>query len=1765
MHYLRNQPCEHHPFDCDDENQEMNTFNILTPVWVFLSCLLFQADVYNVSNGNTIPNNINVSSTTESAPVTCDCTITQSGQTYAVSALQGTQTSVNFYSYGNPLVASANTGLEVQEGLIIFLYENTNTGIISLFLIADIGNDATGGAMEFEINCLPATAYVAVEDDPGEFSGVPPIITGNWTWSPCCTDGGVIEDIGCNNTINLDLLLSTGIDSILWLTGDINNPAQILLGLTGEAITISCGSGGICCPIGLDTEVTVIDATCPDTPNGSIDISPQDGTPGYFYDWSNGSNDEDLTGLLPGVYSVTVTDSQGCTEELDITVDVSPGDPLADPASLEICSETSMGLFDLTEVNDIINLGSGFEVLWFQNANLTGPIADPSNYFASSSTVYAVVDNGFCLSEPVPVDLTVLQSPIATATSMNVCEEMDDMATFDLTSLDQTVSGGAGNVLWYSDQALSMLINDPSAFYTGSTTVYAVVDDGICQSEPVAVELIVDPKPDGFATSASLCGDDNDEAVFDLIDLEDDISMNNGVVEWYLEIELLDPIFSPGAFLTSTTIVYAVVFDGVCYSDPIPINLTVNPTPIGNPVSIDACDDGSGFGLFDLTAFEMIVSGGEGTVNWYLDEFLTELITNPETFISESTVIFATVENEFCISNFVQITLNVIQSPAGNDTSIETCADSTGQGSFDLTSVELEITGGSGTVLWYEDDAGQFPIGMPSAFPSNGGIVYAQITLGTCLSDFIPITLILINSVTATPAQMEACDDGSGNAIFNLLTIADSVSGGSGQVVWYLDMNGMSSIGNPSTFYSGDSMVYARVVAGDCASDIVPVTLNIIPAPEAFDTMLTFCGDTSQFTTIDLTAFDAIVSGNMDSVTWYGDPLLQFVILNPQSFPTSDTIVFATVFNGACTSSQAEIIIDVFQGLIANTTILEVCIPIGDTIQIDLTNWNPIIGGSNQVNWFLDASAQNIILDPTNFSVFASDTIFANIFNPDCNSATIPIPVNALDLPNAQTADIKKCGDANGQVLVDLTAVESIISGNIGNVTWYADPGQTMPLNNPSMLLTMDTTVYAVVVNGFCVTSAVPVTVTVVDSLVAASQQLEICVLDSDTADIDLTQYNLAISGGSGPVTWFTDSLMTDTIFNPLSFVTTGDSLYAIVTADGCISNLALVTIEVEASAYPMPDCAFTSIDSISIAWGDVADQYEVSYLLNGQPIGSPVISSLNEFNIGGLGQNDSITLSVTSLYNSICTQPLTSTIVCVTDVCAPQLFSFGGLPSDFCKDEEAIALMITPSGGTISGPGISGDTLYPALIPGSGSTLMYSWQDGSTGCIYDTTIQLNVYAPLVAPNLTCGSDTISEVSFTWDNTSSSFGYTYSINQGAASAVVMDNITSLIVDGLNEGDEVTLTLWAIGPPPCGNSDTVTATCISKVCPQAIIDITNPGPFCSVDDPVQLDAMISGLSGMESLVWSGTGITDLTGVFDPGAAPYGSNSITLEVSEEGCFYTSTVDIIVYQQPIADFDIFGVKCIDRPLDVEFFGIASDSATFIYDLDGGNIVSGALPYNFSIAWTTPGSHTFSLMINDQGCISNNVAITLTIDAPLAAPDIICMEEDYTSIIVEWAPVPGALSYNVTSSSGIGILTGTSYAITNLKDDSPVTITVTPIGDNECASQSSTIECHTLAYIPANVFVPNVFSPNFDGINDIFYIQSNAEISRVTFFRIYDRWGGLVFENFDFPANDPVHGWDGTVKGKMMNPAVYTYFGEVQTTSGEIRIIQGDVTLVR
>lgn len=96
------------------------------------------------------------------------------------------------------------------------------------------------------------------------------------------------------------------------------------------------------------------------------------------------------------------------------------------------------------------------------------------------------------------------------------------------------------------------------------------------------------------------------------------------------------------------------------------------------------------------------------------------------------------------------------------------------------------------------------------------------------------------------------------------------------------------------------------------------------------------------------------------------------------------------------------------------------------------------------------------------------------------------------------------------------------------------------------------------------------------------------------------------------------------------------------------------------------------------------------------------------------------------------------------------------------------------------------------------------------------------------------------------------------------------------------------------------------------------------------------------------------------------------------------------------------------------------------------------------------------------------------------------------------------------------------------------------------------------------SNVFIPNAFSPDGDGINDVLMVRAAAPIV-IKYFRIFNKWGELVFEKNNFPPNITSYGWDGKVKGKTGPPDVYVFTAEVICDNGSSYIYKGNVTLIK
>ncbi len=95
------------------------------------------------------------------------------------------------------------------------------------------------------------------------------------------------------------------------------------------------------------------------------------------------------------------------------------------------------------------------------------------------------------------------------------------------------------------------------------------------------------------------------------------------------------------------------------------------------------------------------------------------------------------------------------------------------------------------------------------------------------------------------------------------------------------------------------------------------------------------------------------------------------------------------------------------------------------------------------------------------------------------------------------------------------------------------------------------------------------------------------------------------------------------------------------------------------------------------------------------------------------------------------------------------------------------------------------------------------------------------------------------------------------------------------------------------------------------------------------------------------------------------------------------------------------------------------------------------------------------------------------------------------------------------------------------------------------------------------AQVFVPNAFTPDGDRLNDILMVRGKGIY--VNYFRIFNRWGELIFEKKNFSPNDPQFGWDGKIRGVVAPPDVFVYTVEVICDNNMKYTLKGNTTLLK
>lgn len=234
-----------------------------------------------------------------------------------------------------------------------------------------------------------------------------------------------------------------------------------------------------------------------------------------------------------------------------------------------------------------------------------------------------------------------------------------------------------------------------------------------------------------------------------------------------------------------------------------------------------------------------------------------------------------------------------------------------------------------------------------------------------------------------------------------------------------------------------------------------------------------------------------------------------------------------------------------------------------------------------------------------------------------------------------------------------------------------------------------------------------------------------------------------------------------------------------------------------------------------------------------------------------------------------------------------------------------------------------------------------------------------------------------------------------------------------------------------------------------------------------------------------------------------------------------------------------------------------LSGGTAPYEYSLDGQFYQSlGDTP--FAIGNLLAGS--YELVLQDV----NDCRVEVEVVVPPTVPLVLNLGPDQSIKLGD--------SIQLLPQANFAIATFTWSPVEGLSDSnalepfaSPTFSTVYTLSARDAEGCSATDQIAITVDKRRSVYVPNAFSPNGDGNNDYFTVYAGADVREVKLFRIFDRWGNLIFEAGPLRPNEPILGWDGSFRGTAMAPAVFVFYAEVEFVDGLIELVKGDVVLLR
>lgn len=750
-------------------------------------------------------------------------------------------------------------------------------------------------------------------------------------------------------------------------------------------------------------------------------------------------------------------------------------------------------------------------------------------------------------------------------------------------------------------------------------------------------------------------------------------------------------------------------------------------------------------------------------------------------------------------------------------------------------------------------------------------------------------------------------------------------------------------------------------------------------------------------------------------------------------------------------------------------------------------------------------------------------------------------------------------------------------------VTGLSDPAIFNPIADP----TVTTTYTVVVTNSSSGCSAIDsVTVTILPAVIAdAGQNVSICKGNNTT---------LGASGGSSYAWTPTTSISDPSIFNPVASATTTTTYTVIVTAaSGCVSSDSVkVTVNNLPVVFAGNDIGVCTGDSVQLnATGALSFLWSPGATLSDSTISNPKASppSLTTYIVTGTDVNgcidtDTIKVSINGL---VLTMSPNTTTICSGDstvlnvsggqtyiwspastldnatISNPKAKPIGtttytvtGTDSNGCSATSTVTVNVNLLPVVNAGTSLSvclGSNANLSVGPGSNATL-YSWSPAAS------LNNPNIPNPIATPFVT----TLYTLTGTKNGCSATDTITVVVNQppavsaGSNTSICLGASTQLAATGvgsfswapsagLSNGSianpvatpvsTTTYTATLTGAGFCTASAQVTIT-VNSV-PTATASTTNSN-ICN-GTSTQLNA-----TGGGTYFWTPHAGLSNSQSANTTATPTGTTKYIITVSNAaGCIDTASVIINVSNAIIiSSVTVVDETCSNGDGSISVGNVTGGNAPYSYSLNGS-------PSQPSALFPSLATGTYLLSVKDAtGCTTSQTIVVgqlTNIDASFTANP-------------PSGPKPLPVSFTNTSTGatnyvwnfGNGSNAFSTNASTIYPNNGTYIVTLYASNGPSCIDSSSvTIN----VFEEVAIIIPNIFTPNGDGHNDVFVIQSSG-VSEING-SILNRWGKKVFEW----TGDANSGWDGKINGGSAQDGTYYYILKIKTNSGEEKEEKGYV----